>query len=153
RARAPQSRPAPSVAPRQKSPSPVAGRSHAGPARAASLSPVLGAFVLAWFVPGRSLGVVRTGVGCVSGVGFLVRWQTDPRCEPGGCIMRLRGVCVLVVCVPVLAFASSRIEAACVDPATLSPSTVSITRDFDAQERAAEPGVIGIRGTGWFLSP
>jgi len=67
--------------------------------------------------------------------------------------MRLRGVCVLVVCLLVLAAASSRIEAACIDPSTLSPSTVSITRDFDAQERAAEPGVIGIRGTGWFLSP
>jgi len=67
--------------------------------------------------------------------------------------MRLRGVYVLVVCLLVLAAASSRIEAACIDPSTLSPSTVSITRDFDAQERAAEPGVIGIRGTGWFLSP
>jgi len=67
--------------------------------------------------------------------------------------MRLRGVCVLAVCVLVIPVVSSRIEAACVDPSTVAPSTVSITRDFDAQERAAEPGVIGIRGTGWFLSP
>jgi len=67
--------------------------------------------------------------------------------------MRLRLACGLVVCVLGLAAVSSRIEAACVDPSTIAPSTVSITRDFDAQERAAEPGVIGIRGTGWFLSP
>jgi hypothetical protein len=30
---------------------------------------------------------------------------------------------------------------------------VSITREFDEGERRAEPGVLGIRGTGWFFSP
>jgi trypsin-like peptidase len=43
--------------------------------------------------------------------------------------------------------------ASCVDPATLVRSTVSITRAFGADERAAAPAVLGIRGTGWFLSP
>jgi hypothetical protein len=43
--------------------------------------------------------------------------------------------------------------AACVDPAALVRSTVSITREFDAEERRAAPAVLGIRGTGWFLSP
>jgi hypothetical protein len=53
----------------------------------------------------------------------------------------------------VLAGASSGGAASCVDPSTLVRSTVSITRELDADERAAAPGVLGIRGTGWFLSP
>ncbi|HWE16396.1 MAG TPA: serine protease [Hyphomicrobiaceae bacterium] len=48
---------------------------------------------------------------------------------------------------------SSSGAAACIDPATLVRSTVSITREFDAEERQAAPAVLGIRGTGWFLSP
>ncbi|MGC1951144.1 MAG: hypothetical protein WA970_00880, partial [Gammaproteobacteria bacterium] len=49
--------------------------------------------------------------------------------------------------------ASSGVEAACVDPATLTHSTVSITRHFDDNEKDGPPGVVAIRGTGWFLSP
>jgi Trypsin-like peptidase domain len=52
----------------------------------------------------------------------------------------------------VLVLASSRAEA-CVDPAALADSTVSITRHFDDKEREARPETLGIRGTGWFLSP
>jgi hypothetical protein len=50
-------------------------------------------------------------------------------------------------------FANTPATATCVDPATLAHSTVSITRHFDEEERKAEAGVIGIRGTAWFLSP
>jgi Trypsin-like peptidase domain len=46
-----------------------------------------------------------------------------------------------------------RAAAGCIDPATLAHSTVSITRHFDDKEREANPDVLGIRGTGWFLSP
>jgi hypothetical protein len=49
--------------------------------------------------------------------------------------------------------ASSHVEAGCVDPATLTHSTASITRHFDANEQESRPGVLAIRGTGWFLSP
>ena len=42
--------------------------------------------------------------------------------------------------------------ASCVDRSTFVRSIVSITREFGADERRAEPGVLGIRGTGWFLS-
>jgi Trypsin-like peptidase domain len=52
----------------------------------------------------------------------------------------------------ILVLACSRIEAACFDPATLAHSTVSIARDFNEEESKAQPGVIGIRGTAWFLS-
>jgi hypothetical protein len=45
----------------------------------------------------------------------------------------------------------SRAETACVDPALLAHSTVSITRYFDNAERVSD--VIGIQGTGWFQSP
>jgi Trypsin-like peptidase domain len=45
----------------------------------------------------------------------------------------------------------SRAETACVDPALLARSTVSITRYFDDAERVS--GTIGIQGTGWFRSP
>jgi len=53
----------------------------------------------------------------------------------------------------VLVAASARVEAGCVDPATLAHSAASITRHFDDKEQAAQPGVLAIRGTGWFLSP
>jgi Trypsin-like peptidase domain len=53
----------------------------------------------------------------------------------------------------VLVATSTGIEASCVDPSTLVRSTVNITREFGDEERLAEPGVLGIRGTGWFLSP
>jgi hypothetical protein len=53
----------------------------------------------------------------------------------------------------VLFLASSRGEAECVDPATPTRATVSITRIFDEGESEAKPDLLGIRGTGWFLSP
>src|SRR5262245_59882338 len=53
----------------------------------------------------------------------------------------------------VVAAISTGTEAACVDPSTLVSSTVNITREFVDDERRAEPDVLGIRGTGWFLSP
>lgn len=52
-----------------------------------------------------------------------------------------------------LAATFSRVEASCVDPSTLVRSTVNIARDYDEEERKAAPGILGIRGTGWFLSP
>src|SRR5215467_10941533 len=64
-----------------------------------------------------------------------------------GCIMRrsLFSVVVLIV-------ACTRIEAACIDPSMFVQSTMSIARHFNEDERKAQPGVIGIRGTAWFLS-
>jgi hypothetical protein len=53
----------------------------------------------------------------------------------------------------VLVLATSRVEAGCIDPATLAHSTASITRYFDEREQQPRPGVLGISGTGWFLSP
>jgi hypothetical protein len=52
----------------------------------------------------------------------------------------------------VLVVTCSRVEAACLDPATVTHSTVSIARDFNEEESKAQPGIIGIRGTAWFLS-
>ncbi|OAF14752.1 hypothetical protein AXW67_17465 [Bradyrhizobium neotropicale] len=43
--------------------------------------------------------------------------------------------------------------AACIDPAQLAHSTVGIMRHFDDADRDALPNLIGVRGTGWFLSP
>ena len=51
----------------------------------------------------------------------------------------------------VLVAASARVEAGCIDPP--AHSVVSIMRHFDEQEREERPGLLGIRGTGWFLSP
>ena len=53
----------------------------------------------------------------------------------------------------VLLGTSSAIEASCIDPSTLVHSTVNITREFGEEESKAAAGVLGIRGTGWFLSP
>src|SRR5215475_4608559 len=48
----------------------------------------------------------------------------------------------------------SSAAAQCVDPARFALSTASITRYFDDKEdQTANPGTLGIRGTGWFLSP
>ena len=43
--------------------------------------------------------------------------------------------------------------ATCIDPATLVKTTVSIARYLDEEERKLAPGVVGIAGTGWFLTP
>jgi hypothetical protein len=51
-----------------------------------------------------------------------------------------------------LAVGFSRIEAACIDPSAFVQSTMSITRQLNEEERKAEPDVIAIRGTAWFLS-
>jgi hypothetical protein len=45
------------------------------------------------------------------------------------------------------------VQASCIDPSRLVHSTVNITRKFDADERKDAPTMLGIRGTGWFLSP
>ena len=55
---------------------------------------------------------------------------------------------ILVLIVP-----ATRVAAGCIEPVALAPSTVSIMRHFDDKEMAAQPGVLGIRATGWFLSP
>ena len=59
---------------------------------------------------------------------------------------RLFSILILVV-------ASSRVEAGCIDPAPPAHSAVSIMRHFDDKEQEERPGLLGIRGTGWFLSP
>jgi len=53
----------------------------------------------------------------------------------------------------VVVLASTQVKAACVDPAQLAHSTISIIRHFDDAERGVRPDLIGIQGTGWFLSP
>jgi len=53
----------------------------------------------------------------------------------------------------VLLSVSTRIEASCIDPASLAHAAASITRYLDEAERATQPGLIGTRGTAWFLSP
>jgi hypothetical protein len=53
----------------------------------------------------------------------------------------------------VLFLAGTRAAAACIEPEALAHSTVNITRYFDGDDRKAAPGLLGIRGTAWFLSP
>lgn len=53
----------------------------------------------------------------------------------------------------VLLASTQAVEAACVDPTQLAHMTVTITRYFDDAERDAHRNLIGVRGTGWFLSP
>jgi len=45
------------------------------------------------------------------------------------------------------------VPAACIDPAQFAHSAVSIMRHFDDTERDARPNLVGVGGTGWFLSP
>jgi hypothetical protein len=53
----------------------------------------------------------------------------------------------------VLVLASSQAQATCIDTVQLAHTTASIMRYFDDAERGARPDLIGVRGTGWFLSP
>jgi hypothetical protein len=48
---------------------------------------------------------------------------------------------------------SAAAEASCVDPSTLVRSTVNLTRIYNKEESRPGTGVLGIRGTGWFLTP
>lgn len=65
----------------------------------------------------------------------------------------MRGRSSILLFVLLLA-AGARAEAGCVDAASLTHSSVAITRYFDDAERtAARPGVSGEQGTAWFLSP
>jgi hypothetical protein len=60
-----------------------------------------------------------------------------------------------LVCLASLLFCSGfcwQAAAECVDPATLTHSTISMTRYFDEAEKKVNPGSVGIRGTAWFLS-
>jgi hypothetical protein len=45
------------------------------------------------------------------------------------------------------------VNAACVDAKQLTHTAVSIMRHFDDAQREARPNLIGIRATGWFLTP
>ncbi len=52
----------------------------------------------------------------------------------------------------VLLLGGSPAAATCIDPSKLAHSTVSITRHFDDKDRKGDSGLLGIRGTAWFLS-
>ena len=67
-------------------------------------------------------------------------------------ITRTRFVAYQVSTLFALCVATFQAAAQCIDPATLTHSTVSITRYFQEEEKKAYPGSLGIRGTAWFLS-
>jgi hypothetical protein len=58
-----------------------------------------------------------------------------------------------LLCFLDLIVVSSGAAAACIDPLAVAHSTMSIMRHFDQTELETHPGLLGIRGTGWFLSP
>lgn len=64
--------------------------------------------------------------------------------------MARRASCALILLL--LSVVPSRAETTCIDSARLAHSTVAITRYFDHAERAAQPDLLGIQGTGWFRS-
>jgi hypothetical protein len=64
----------------------------------------------------------------------------------------MRGRDHLFACFILLAI-NQPVRAACIDPAQLAHSTVSIIRHFDGAERETHPDLIAVSGTGWFLSP
>ena len=65
--------------------------------------------------------------------------------------MGRRAYCALILLL--LSVVPSRAETTCIDSALLAHSTVGITRYFDSAERASQPDLLGIQGTGWFQSP
>jgi Trypsin-like peptidase domain len=102
-------------------------------------------------MPGRSVCVLAPSARAIGPVMARPGWPRSVRCRVPRCVRaqdRLR--CALWLLVLVLG--SARAAAGCVDPATLTHSTVSITRTFGEEERKADAELLGIRGTGWFLS-
>jgi hypothetical protein len=65
-------------------------------------------------------------------------------------VMQGRSCCALAWML--LSFGQASAEP-CVQSELLAPSTASITRYLDSAERAAEPNLVAIQGTGWFTSP
>src|SRR5262245_47347272 len=47
---------------------------------------------------------------------------------------------------------SNDAKASCIEPSTLVRSTASLIRPFSDEQRKEAPAILGIRGTGWFLS-
>jgi hypothetical protein len=80
-------------------------------------------------------------------IAFLIGWE-----QACARLVARRMLCWWILSALVLFLASNRAEAACVDLAMSAHATVSITRNFDEEERRVEPDLLGIRGTGWFLS-
>jgi hypothetical protein len=48
---------------------------------------------------------------------------------------------------------SPNVAAACIDPSSLTKTTVNISREFAEGEKRPAADVVAISGTGWFLSP
>ena len=65
--------------------------------------------------------------------------------------MYVQAGCALIFAL--LISAHARGETACLDPASLAHSAVSITRYFEDAERNLQSDVVGVRGTAWFQSP
>ena len=65
-----------------------------------------------------------------------------------GCKITVRRILAVLA----LLTASSRSEAACLDPETASRAAVSITRYLSDEERKSQPKLLAIRGSGWFVS-
>lgn len=59
--------------------------------------------------------------------------------------------CLLLILI--LVASSSGADASCIEASSLVHSTISITREFSTEEKKTVPHILGIRGTGWFLSP
>src|SRR5690242_17147690 len=53
----------------------------------------------------------------------------------------------------ILLVSTGTINAACVDAKQLAHMAVNIMRHFDDAQREAHPNLIGIRASGWFLTP
>jgi hypothetical protein len=70
------------------------------------------------------------------------------RCRTGDWIARF-----FVIFVLSFLAATSGSEARCVEPSMLEPSIGAIERRFAEHERTADSGIVGIRGTVWFLDP
>jgi Trypsin-like peptidase domain len=54
---------------------------------------------------------------------------------------------------PLLLIAAFGAQAGCAGPASRAGSVVSITLRFSEEENMSAPALLGVRGTGWFLSP
>jgi Trypsin-like peptidase domain len=59
----------------------------------------------------------------------------------------------LLFCSGIFVALSPGVAASCIDPSSLTKTTVSISREFAEDDKKPAPDVVAIGGTGWFLSP
>jgi hypothetical protein len=91
----------------------------------------------------------RTGRAATVGTSWAAIWRRSRLRQAAASTSRIAAAGLGL---QLLAYAGPAVAQTCVDAATLAHSTGNISRYFDSSRTKGDPDLLGIRGTGWFLS-